>query len=195
MENEKIILDTDPGIVEWKTNIEGWVGKDGLFYGKDKGRAVYANSTHKKCEKGHIYRKSWSICTICREESLPEKYLQMPFKEWDGTSLLYQYDSSDKYFRDEEEVQDYLDELIEEGESPEELRLVICEPHYLPQVDESYFEDVLPEDWDVKDVSVEVHNKLQELNAAISKAGPSCWFPGKYRTSLKNLSHGKSSEL
>ncbi len=40
MEGENIILDTDPGLIEWKTNIEGWVGKDGKFYGKDKRAAL-----------------------------------------------------------------------------------------------------------------------------------------------------------
>lgn len=185
MKDEKLILDTDPGIVEWKTNIEGWVGKDGRFYGNDKRQAIYNNCTHRKCEKGHVYRKHWSYCPTCREEALPEKYLQMPYKEWDGEAFLYQYDSTDKYFRDEDEVRDYLDELIEEGGSEEDIRLVICEPQYLPQVDEEYFIDVIPEDWDLIDVSKLVHTKLQELNKAIRECRPASWIGGKYRTSIE----------
>jgi len=185
MEEDKIILDTDPSIIEWKTNIEGWVGKDGRFYGKEKDFAIYCNCTHKKCNKGHIYGKSWTNCPTCRDESLPEKYLQMPFKEWDGKTMLYQYDSTDKYFQDEEDVRNYIEELIEDGGSEKDLRLVICEPQYLNEVYEDYFIDVLPEDWDLKDVSKDVYQKLQELNSTIRKCRPASWLGGKYRTEIK----------
>ena len=50
---EKIILDTDPSVVEWKTNIEGWVGKDGRFYGKDKRFTSKVNYISKDPSKRH----------------------------------------------------------------------------------------------------------------------------------------------
>lgn len=179
MKNEEIVLDTTPGLVELKT-VEGWVGKDGRFYGSDKQQAIYSNSTHKQCEKGHIYGKTWISCPDCREAELPEKYLRLEFKEWDGNTPLVIYDT-DHYFFDEDSIREHA----EENEvAVSDLRLVICEPAYLSQVEESYWEDVLPEDWSVSDVCKNVAEKLKELNEAISKARVASWWAGKYRTSL-----------
>ncbi len=110
--------------------------------------------------------------------------MQMPYKEWDGKGMLYQFDSTDQYFNDEDDVRDYLDQIIDEGGSKEDIRLVICEPQYLPEVEEDYFEDVLPEDWDLKHVSKDVLKKLTELNEEIRKCRPASWIGGKYRTSI-----------
>lgn len=183
--HDKIILDTEPGIVEYKTNIEGWVGKDGNFYGNDKRRAIYANSSHIKCDKGHIHKKSWSKCPFCKELELPEKYLRFEFKEWDQKTPLCVYDTDSEYFFNVDDVEDYIIDAISEGRSEDSIRLMICEPLYLSQVDESYFEDVLPEDWELKDVNTEVADKLKDLNETISKAKPASWIQGKYRTTHK----------
>jgi len=180
MKQEEIILNTDESIIEYKINIEGWVGKDGRFYGKEKDLAIYANSTHKKCEKGHVYTKHWISCPNCREEELPEKYLRLEFKEWDGETPLVIYDT-DEYFFDEGAIADYC---YENECEPKDLKLVICIPQYLSQICESYWEDVLPEDWSVKDVSKEVAEKLKELNEAIGKARVASWIAGKYRTTV-----------
>lgn len=181
MKDKEIILNTDESIVEYKT-VTGWVGKDGRFYGEDKQQAIYGNSTHKKCDKGHIYSKSWISCPDCRNEELPEKYLRLEYQEWDAETPLAIYDT-DTYFFDIESIQDYA----EENEIDiEDLQLVICVPAYLNQVDESYWEEVLPEDWTVGDVCKDVEQKLKELNEVISKARVSSWWAGKKRTTIKN---------
>lgn len=179
MSKEKIVLDTDPDIVEYRTDIKGWVGKDGRFYGKDEHLARYANSTHKKCEKGHIHRKGY--CRFCREEETPERYKALKFKEWDGKTPLILFDD-EKFFWDEGDIEDYM--VDNDIENAADLMLVICEPQYLSEIEESWFEDVLPEDWVIKDVDKEVAQKLEELNQAIRKSKPASWTEGKYRTKI-----------
>ena len=179
---KEIVLDTDPSIVEYKTNIKGWVGKDGRFYGEDKGLAIYANSTHKKCDEGHIYSRGWISCPECEAAKRPTKYMQMPFKEWDGETPLCLY-MSDQYFFSSDDIEDYLD--CEDLESSD-LELVICEPNYLWEVSTDYWEDVFPEDMDLKDVaSKELVEKLKELNELIQKETPVSWGEGKFRTDFK----------
>lgn len=179
MKKKEIILNTDQGIVEYKT-VEGWVGKDGRFYVEDKQQAIYGNSTHKKCEKDHVYDKFFISCPECRESELPEKYLRLEFEEWDEKTPLVIYDT-DTYFFDIESLQDY----IEENEVDiKDLRLVICEPVYLMEVNEEYWADVLPEDWELSDVCQNVADKLKELNEAISKARVASWWAGKKRTTI-----------
>lgn len=181
---KEVILNTDPNIVEFKTNIEGWVGKDGRFYGKDKDMAIYANSTHKKCDKGHTYPKTWINCPTCRELGLPKKYLRLEEKEWDGVTPLCIYDT-DKYFFSEDEIYDYCE--YEEIDI-KNLQLVICNPNYLWEISTDYWEEVYPEDMDLKDVaSKEILEKLKELNELINKETPVSWNAGKFRTTLKPI--------
>lgn len=180
--NKEVVLDTDDGIAEYKTNIEGWVGKDGRFYGKDKNLAIYANSTHKKCENGHIYSRGWVNCNICEEAKRPSKYMQLKFKEWDEVTPLNIY-MTDKYFFNKDEVYYYMnDEEVE----MDELELVICDPNYLSPIDEDIWEDVLPEDMDLKDVTnKEFLIKLSELNDMINEHEPVSWNGGNYRTTIR----------
>ena len=178
---KEIILNTDPNIVEYKTNIEGWVGKDGRFYGKDKDQAIYGNSTHKKCEKGHIYRKSWINCPDCESEKILSKYMQLPFKDWDLKTPLCLF-MSDKYFFSIDDIEDYLD--IEDLK-PEDLDLVICKPNFLWEIQTDYWEDIYPEDRDLEDVaSKELLSKLKELNELIRNESPVSWSGGKFRTNF-----------
>jgi len=178
-DTKEIILNTEPNIVEYRTNIEGWVGKDGRFYGKDKDQAIYGNSTHKKCDEGHIYRKSWINCPDCEEAKKPSKYLQLDFKEWDSETPLCLFDD-DKYFFAIDDIEDYLDT---EDLNPEDLQLVICKPNYLWEIQTDYWEDVYPEDRDLEDVaSKELISKINELNELIRKESAVSWKAGKFRT-------------
>jgi hypothetical protein len=60
--------------------------------------------------------------------------------------------------------------------------LVHCRPEHLSQIDGEYWQESLPEDWDIEDVSKEVAIKLAELNEAISKSRPASWWPSNIRT-------------
>ena len=46
LDKEKVMYDADD-IVEYRTNIEGWVDKNGRFWGKDENMARYHICTHK----------------------------------------------------------------------------------------------------------------------------------------------------
>lgn len=184
---ENIVLETDPGLVEWRTDICGWVGKDGKYYGKTtaaKDIALYANSTHKKCDRcENIVKQAWSLCDHCRDKKAFEKYLQMPEVEWDGETCIYS-DAFDKYFFSAEDVLTYMEE--EEIDLDTNPRLILCHPNHMTEVDLEQWNDLLPEDRDFEDViSKEVQEKIKELNEAIKKCGPISWSPGNKRITLR----------
>lgn len=176
----KIRLYDDKDLVEFKS-VEGWVTYDGYFYGKDEHLARYAAMTHKKCDKCENLIEKNSYCNFCREKWLSEGYKNMEFKEWDGLTPLVIYDS-DTYFFNEGQVNDYFYEYYGEYGETESIRLVICEPNYLREVEEDYWEEVIPQDWDLKDCDVEIAEKLKELNKIIRESRPCSWREGKYKT-------------
>lgn len=170
-----MILEAD---IEYRTDIKGWVDKDGIFYGKDKKRAIYANITHKTCECGEIMPKFYSRCSKCSHTTIVEQYNKLEYKEWDGETPLTLYDD-DKFFWGEDEVEEYLEDNELEIE---DLMLIICEPNYLWEVESDYWEDILDEDMNLPS---EVEKKLEELNKAIRESKPVSWGEGKYRTNIK----------
>ena len=176
---EKVMYD-DPDIVEYKTDIKGWVGKNNMFYGKDEHLARFANSTHKLCDCGKIMCNGWTKCEWCRAKSDTERYYKLPYKEWDGKAPLVLHDS-DEYFFDEDAIHVYCEE---NDIRPTDLRLVTCEPNYLSEIQEDRWEDILPEDRYLKDIYPELCKKIDELNKYIKTLPITSWGSGKYRTSL-----------
>jgi hypothetical protein len=82
---EKVILITDDVAAEYRTDISGWVSRDGIFFGKDERTARWAGCTHVLCGdcgkptiKGHIY------CSDCNYKRIVEKYKALPQSTWDG---------------------------------------------------------------------------------------------------------------
>lgn len=178
---EKPVLNTDPDIVEYRTNIEGWVGKDGRFYGKNESAARYANSTHKQCSCGDITSKHRTECESCWSKKSLAKYYARPEIEWDGETPLYS-EACDEYFYDADAISEYS---IDEGIDAAEMMFVVCVPNYLTEFSTEQWDDVLPEDGEVRYyVSKEVLEKLDELNKLIRNAKPVSWGPGKHRTSV-----------
>jgi len=110
IKKEKERFFDDPNLVEYRTNLEGWTGPDGLYYGKGElgeQRARYANSTHRKCGKcGNSYTKN-SYCTPCGEKESKERFLKLEVVEWDGVSMMA---SEDNFFSDMEEVIYYCED-------------------------------------------------------------------------------------
>lgn len=180
MKNEKIIL---PENVELeKVTIEVFKSKDGkgaYFLSEDKARADL--STHKRCDCGEIIEIR-DYCQPCASKRSHERYLNMPFEEWDETTPVCIY-HSDEYFFSPEDIDDYLEN---NGLLPEDLELVICEPNYLREIEESYWEDIMPENWDeLSDGNKEVAAKLKELNELIRKQPAFSWGQGSKRTTYK----------
>lgn len=166
----------DPGIVEFRTNIEGWVGKDGLFYGKDEHRARWANSTHFKCDCGSVAPKGYTICNECRDKKDEERYRVLPYVEYNGEPV---FSRSGDFFYDEDALMDYMYE-----NDLEEVDLYPTYESYYDEVDSDYWSDIIPKDAD------DVHPKLREaintLNAIIKTLPPASYFEdNKKRTSYK----------
>lgn len=181
---ENIIMYNDPNIVEYKTNIEGWVGKDKIFYGKNEHNARYGNSTHKKCECGNIMNKYWTKCEDCRNKESNEKYFKLEFKEWDGKTPVALYNGDeDDFFFDEDAIEDYLDDNYLQ---PEDLQLVLCETkdHY-PELDLNHWEDYFVEDRE--DLTKDLVNLVDEFNEKLSKLSPNVWFHSNIRTEYKRI--------
>jgi hypothetical protein len=178
MKTETIVMFDSPEAAKQVT-VTGWVSRDGWFYGDDERIARYAGCTHRKCEtcentviKGRIY------CDSCTHKRTVARYDALPTKEWDGETPLCCFDD-DRYFFDWESVEEYC----EDNETTvEDLMLVICDPVKPRHFDTELFADYLPDDGEAPD---EVVAALDVLNAAIDKAPPFSWYPGKVRPIFK----------
>lgn len=173
----KVMYDSTEA-AEIKT-VTGWVSRSGRFWGKDEHMARWEGSTHKLCECGNLIKKERSKCDFCSEKVRVEMYYKLPLAEWDGKTPVALWDD-DKYFFDEGDIEDYLEESELE---PEALRLVLCEPNYPRCIDEDYWEDSLPDDGEMpKDIKA----KIEELNALLKSSKPISWSHSHVRTEYKS---------
>lgn len=135
-------------------------------------------STHKTCECGNIYKKN-SYCEPCASKRFQEGYQNKPYKYWDLETPLCLY-SDDKYFFDIDDIETYLED---NNLQPEDIDLMICEGNFLSNIEEDYWEDIMPENWDsMSDGNKEFAEKLKEFNEFISKQPAFSWSEGKYKT-------------
>jgi hypothetical protein len=172
MENTKIILSTSDEAASFKTNISGWVSRNGRFFGVDERIARYDGCTHVICEDcGKPTEKGCLVCSECKEKRDIKKYNALPNEEWNGVGAVYS-ESNDKYFWSWDEVDEFC---YDEGIKVEDLRLVICTPQYLPLLDHSdYGEDVLAEDGELPDKVVQA---IEDFNKVIKNTEPVSWYP------------------
>ena len=181
-EDREKILYSDSRAASYKTNIEGWVSKNGRFYGNNEGSehlARWDGCDLIKCKVCGLEmdKCGYTVCQSCREDQQQLEYFNMPEKEWDGIGMIYS-ETLDLYL-------DSIDEALEEAETfgieLKEMLLVICDPTSLREISEDYFCDDLPEDGELPDI---IREKLGEFNQALADYGPVSWYPGKYRVKL-----------
>lgn len=185
-EKEKIVLNTSNEAATFKTGISGWVDRHGRFFGNDEHMARWSGATHVVCSDcGKPVSKTWLVCADCRAKGGIDRYHKMPRKEWDGETPLYSH-TADKYFSDADELTDHLEEFECTEES---LRLIICEPIHLRQIDEDHFCGDLPEDGELPE---DVLNALEDLNKVIKEQEPVGWTPGGYAAIMPD--EGKNIE-
>lgn len=177
MSEEKIIMYDSPEAAEQVT-LTGWVskGNDGRFWYKDEHMARWAGCTHIKCECGNISERSYTKCHECRIKSAKERYLNLPFKEWDEGAFVVDWDG-DKYFFNLEDLQEYMCE-----NEMDEIDLLFCEPVYYQPIDSETVASDSHEDWEPED---ELEQKIKEFNVFLSTLPAHSWMPGKIRTSYK----------
>jgi hypothetical protein len=171
--NEIIVMFNSNEAAQHRTNLSGWVSRNGRYYGSDERAARYDGCTHVTCEDcGQPVERGRLICSDCEEKRDIKKYNSLPKEVWNEEGGIYS-DAIDEYFWSWDEVEDYCgDEGIEEGD----LRLIICVPQYLPLLDSSDFGcDELPEDGELPN---RVINAIEDLNRVIKESGPVSWLPG-----------------
>ena len=122
---DEMILITSDEAATYRKNIEGWVSRQGHYYGeKGENSARYEGCTHRPCQEcGEPAEKTWLYCKECRDKRDIDRYNKREKKVWDGEAWLYS-----------ELLQDYigpdnLDDWFEDN-TIEELMLVICEPRH-----------------------------------------------------------------
>ena len=185
---KKFILYEDPSIVEYRTDITGWVGTNNRRYYGDSDdsehMARYDSCTHKRCECGNLMRKHFTLCKVCREKKRIERYYKMPYKQYEQDMVVYS-DTYDKYFFDYDSIIDFFE--YEDIDLPDDLRLIVCEPNKPYNIDPyDFYQDILPEE-DI-DLPDDVLKAFDILNNALDKSDSVLsWEPGKYRTNVKVL--------
>lgn len=172
-DNEEQVLDTSKEAAVFEKNICGWVDRHGRYFGSDERAARWSGCTHIACECGNITEKNYTACSQCREKNAIERYEKKEKIQWDGKVPLYS-DAIYRYFMEEDDLRDFLEERTISIDS---LRLLICEPVYLKEIDEDYFCDELPEDGELSEA---VSDALNNLNAVIRDEKPASWMPGDF---------------
>ena len=182
MKDEKIILPESDEAAKFVTGLSGWVDKNGVFWGQLEEMARYASATHKRCEecKTAIIKRGYRFCADCKEKKDIERYSRLERKVWDGEVYLYS-DRDDIYFSNYQELHDYIDE--HQIENIDSLRLVICEPEHLRELDADYWADDLPEDAELPE---SVLSTIEALNASLKDAGVVGWTPGKFAAIIED---------
>jgi hypothetical protein len=181
MKTEEVLYNA-PEAAEFRTNISGWVSRSGRFWGKDEHMARWEGCTHIICKCGQPTKKDYTICEDCRAKQRIERYNAMPFKQWDGQTPLC-LANSDQFFWSEEDIDIYLDD---NELKPEDLRLVICEPNYMQELDAGYWDDVFAVD--MEELPKDIEDAMENLNRIIHKRNetqPISWGEGKFRTEYK----------
>ena len=159
--------------------VDGWISRDGYFY-QDERTARYAGCTHRPCEAcGAATAKMYTHCESCREKREDARYMALPEAPWDGVQMVYS-ESRQEYYASPEDAEDDLDDG-DDGDDIAGLRLVLCDPQCVRQIDTDYFCDELPEDGEAPD---ELLAAMDAFNAATTGVIVS-WYPGKMRARVE----------
>lgn len=174
---ENIILPDSPLAAERKS-VTGWVSRDGYFYGdgpSNERTARYAGSTHSQCSDcGAICQKVYTKCEACRDKAALARFLAMPRAPWDGEQMVYS-EARDRYYNEPDDAE----EELEEGETLEDLRLILCAPNRARPLDEDYFVDAMPDDGDYYTLPAALRDAIDAFNKVAAECPPLSWRPGK----------------
>lgn len=172
---EDVIVPAPEKMDVWKIEINGHQKR--YFLSEESYRLEIA--THEKCNVCDNIKKVRSYCEFCSSIREKESYDKRPFLEWDYITPVIIH-NSDQYFWNSDEIDEYLDQ---NEINPSELKLVICSPNYVRQIDEDYWADEMPENYDdLSDFNKDFVAKLKEFNSYISTLKPLSWSSGIYRT-------------
>ncbi len=179
-ETSNKILYSSGEAAKFVTGIEGWVDRNGRFFGDNEDLARYSGCTHVLCNVCGKEMPVRGYCRGCRDVNDVKKYASKTKVEWDEKTPIYS-EAYDEYFFDADSLRDYL----EESEcSAESLRLVLCEPNRFSEVETDHFQDDFnPEE----DLPGEILEALNVFNEVIRSQSPASWSPGKYAIDADGL--------
>lgn len=184
--SEQIVLPDSPEAATYRTDIKGWVSRDGRFYGDGptgERTARYAGSTHSVCQRCQKpCEKNWLLCDGCRSLADHERWEKLELVEWDGVTPLTLF-RGDEYFFDADSIYEYA---YANDLKVSELDLVVCVPNCARRVESDYWEDHLPEDGDLPSW---LSDAIQQLNEVIEehRSEPLSWSDGKKRVVLPDI--------
>lgn len=103
-----------------------------------------------------------------------ETFLKLPIVDWDEESPIYS-DANNKFYNNILECEQDLDE----NQNLLSLRLMATSPQYIRPLDESYCDDIMPEDgyYELPD---EILKAMDEFNKAVDGIIVS-WYPRNKR--------------
>lgn len=179
IEQRKVRYDS-PEAAKYLKGLSGWVSANGHFWGDDEHMARYQGCTHIRCCMcGAETEKHYLLCRDCRASADLEKFLGRERREWDGKQMVYS-ETRGEYFESPKDAE----ESLEDGETLEGMRLMLCEPNYARTLDADYFCDELPEDGDIP---TEVEEAIKAFNKVVEGVILS-WRPGKFALKLPESS-------
>jgi hypothetical protein len=183
-----IITPDDPETASYETNIDGWVSRNGNFFGKDEELARWDGSTHVKCRDcGEAIPKGGHLlCSNCRAEKRHERYLLKPTTMLRPDEMLYS-EGAEVFFQTIKEAQKYAYEWNLELE---QLDLVTVDPIYPREIHIDYWYDQLPNDGD--ELPEELLDAIDDFNKKISNMPPLSYKPGKYRIDIGTSGSGET---
>lgn len=172
---DKQINYDSPESAAYKTDICGWVSRNGHFWGKDEHMARYDGCTHLKCKCGKYFPKEgYMICPECRVIHDQETYSSFPKEKWDDKAPIATFGGGE-YFWSREDLDEYLED---NNLKVEDLQLVFCKPLLLPQFDAyDLLYDYLPDD--DREVPNDIEDAVSALNEVLLKHKQLSWYPGK----------------
>lgn len=178
-----MIFSDSPEAAQYREDIKGWVSANGIYCGEKEQQARSLGATHRRCngcETPLEKRNGRTVCKACWAKREVERYHAYPRKPWDGESPLYS-ESCDAWFWGWDEVEDYCAPIPgERGPlTLEDLRLVLCVPEPLRQIEEDFFD--LPEGSELPD---DIWEKVEALNKALRECRPLSWLPTRFALDL-----------
>lgn len=181
----KIVMYDSPEAAQILT-VTGRISRNGKYYGENEHAARYDGCTHRPCRTcGEPAHKHYTLCDPCRGQHKIEKYNDRPRKKWDGVSMLFS-EMKEEFYID----LDAAEECLEDEQTLEDLRLVICDPNYIKTLEPDFFcDDLAPEDETPKELLA----AIAAFNAAVANMPPLSWSPGKYALKIDEENHDRET--
>lgn len=177
--SDEVITYDSPEAAQYVT-VSGWIDRQGYFRGDDEHLARYSGCTHRACTAcGALIRKDRTLCVPCGESIAKAAYKQANVAMWDQNSPIYS-EKLDQYFNYLEDICFYLEDHTD---TIEDLRLYLCEPIYIRELDTDYWYDDLP---DEKETPYYLQLAVDNFNAEIEEnlKEPLSYYPGKVAVDL-----------